>query len=63
MSDGEIKKTTLDNEKQFGAFDDKLVQELKDMGYTHDAVLEALTVSGGDKNAAAEYLATSSMKD
>ena len=27
------------------------------MGYAKDKVLEALTVSGGDKNAAAEYLA------
>jgi len=33
------------------------------MGYQKDQVLEALTVSNGDKNAAAEYLANSSMKD
>lgn len=53
LADGEIKRETLENEKQFGAFNEALVKELMEMGYQKDAVLEALTVSNGDKEAAA----------
>ncbi len=50
LSDGEIKKKTLENEKQFGAkFDEKVVEELLDMGFEKGPILEALSVSDGDK--------------
>ena len=56
LADGAIQKKTLSNEKQGGNFDPKVIAELKDMGYSEEKVLEALSVCDGDKTSAANYL-------
>jgi len=60
LGDGEIKKKTLENEKQFaagsGKFDDKVVKELEEMGFQTAQIKEALTVCDGDKGNALNYL-------
>jgi hypothetical protein len=56
LADGAIQKKTLQNEKQGGDFDPKVIAELKDMGYPEEKVLEALSVCDGDKSSAATYL-------
>lgn len=56
LSEGQIKKETFENEKQFGAFNEKVVSELMDMGFPKAKVLEALTLTDGNKDQAATYL-------
>lgn len=44
------------NEEEVVEVDDESVSRLVSFGFTHDMVLEALAVSGGDESVAANYL-------
>lgn len=58
LAEEEIKKHTLENEQQLDTskFDQRVVQELTDMGFDKASIIDALTVCEGDKTMALEYL-------
>jgi len=56
LGDGQIKKKTLENEKQLDV-DEKLVKEIMDMGFAKEQVIEALGVTDNNKEHALNYLA------